>query len=142
MSIEEWRSVLDTNLSAVFYLTKLAWPHLRRSATPARPSAIVNISSMASRDPFPGFAAYAAAKAGVNLFGVAAAREAAPDHILVHTIAPAAVETEMFRRILSKEQYPSEKCLTPQDVAEVIVQCVTGQLRHTSGEVIYVHKSP
>jgi len=142
MTVDEWRSVIDTNLSAVFYLSKFAWPHLRRSATPDRPAAIVNISSLASRDPFAGFAAYGAAKAGVNLFGLAAAREGQADHILVHTIAPGAVETEMFRQLLTPEQYPPERCLSPADVADVIVQCVTGRLWHTCGEVIYLHKTP
>jgi NAD(P)-dependent dehydrogenase (short-subunit alcohol dehydrogenase family) len=100
----------------------------------------VNISSLASRDPFAGFAAYGAAKAGVNLFGLAAAREGQAEHILVHTIAPGAVETSMFRQIMSPEQYPTEKCLTPNEVADVVVQCVTGRLRHMSGEVIWMHK--
>ena len=124
MSIQEWRAVLDTNLSAVFYLSKYAWPHLRQTATLAQPAAIVNMSSLASRDPFAGFAAYGAAKAAVNLFGLAAAKEGQSDNILVHTIAPGAVETSMFRQILTPEQYPTEKCLMPEEVAEVILQCV------------------
>ncbi|MDB5303576.1 MAG: hypothetical protein JWM97_1125, partial [Phycisphaerales bacterium] len=57
-----------------------------------------------------------------------------------HTVAPAAVETGMFRKILSHEQYPTEKTLAPEDVAKIIVQCVTGELKHTSGEVIYIRK--
>jgi NAD(P)-dependent dehydrogenase (short-subunit alcohol dehydrogenase family) len=141
MSDSEWRAVIDTNASAVFYLSKHAWPHLRQSATPAHPAAIVNISSLASRDPFSGFAAYGAAKAAVNLFGLAAAREGQADSILVHTIAPGAVETSMFRQIMTPEQYPTEKCLMPEEVAEVIVQCATGRLRHMNGEVIWLHKT-
>ncbi len=101
----------------------------------------MNISSEASRDPFPGFAAYGAAKAGVNLLGRSAAREGQEFGVRVHTIAPAAVETGMFRQILSHDQYPSEKTLSPEDVARVIVQCVRGDLAHTSGEVIYLHKT-
>lgn len=141
MSIEEWKSVIDTNLSAAFYLTKFAWPHLRRAAPATPPAVIVNISSLASRDPFAGFAAYGAAKAALNIFGLVAAREGQADHIAVHTIAPGAVETAMFRQLMTKEQYPTEKTLAPEEVAEVIAQCVTGELRHTAGEVIYLHKS-
>jgi NAD(P)-dependent dehydrogenase (short-subunit alcohol dehydrogenase family) len=141
MTADEWRTVIDTNLSAVFYFSRYAWPHLRRAASVTQPAVIVNISSLASRDPFSGFAAYGAAKAGVNLFGLAAAREGLHDHILVHTIAPGAVETSMLREIITAEQYPPEKCLTPEDVAELILQCVTGRLRHASGEVIYLHKT-
>jgi NAD(P)-dependent dehydrogenase (short-subunit alcohol dehydrogenase family) len=141
MSVEEWRAVIDTNLSAVFYVTKYAWPHLRNSAAQGHHAAIVNVSSLASRDPFPGFAAYGAAKAGLNIFDLVAAREGQADGIAVHTIAPGAVETEMFRQLMTPEQYPKEKTLAPDEVADVIAQCVTGQLRHTRGEVIYLHKT-
>jgi 3-oxoacyl-[acyl-carrier protein] reductase len=137
MSIDEWREVIDTNLSAAFYLCKAVWPTFTRQGS----GVIVNVSSQAARDPFPGFAAYGAAKAGVNLFGLSAAREGEAIGVRVHTVAPAAVETAMFRKILSSEQYPAEKTLSPQDVAKVIVQCVTGELKHTSGEVIYIHKA-
>jgi len=102
---------------------------------------VVNISSEASRDPFAGFAAYGAAKAGLNLFGRSAAREGHPFNITVHTLAPSAVETAMFRQIATPEQYPADKTLTPADVARVILQCVRGDLRHTSGEVIYLHRT-
>ncbi len=141
MSVEEWRAVIDTNLSAVFYVTKYAWPHLRVSAAQGGHAAIVNVSSLASRDPFAGFAAYGAAKAGLNIFDLVAAREGQADGIAVHTIAPGAVETEMFRQLMTPEQYPTEKTLRPDEVADVIAQCVTGQLRHTRGEVIYLHKT-
>ena len=140
-SVDEWRAVLDTNLSAAFYLTKFAWPHLKAAATPERHSTIVNISSLASRDPFPGFAAYGAAKAALNIFGLVAAREGQADGIAVHTIAPGAVETAMFRQIMTPDQYSPDKTLTPEAVADVIAQCVTGRLAHTRGEVIYLHKT-
>jgi 3-oxoacyl-[acyl-carrier protein] reductase len=143
MTVEEWRAVLDTNLSSAFYLTKFAWPHLKRTpASQSRPSVIVNISSLSARDPFNGFAAYGAAKAALNIFSLVAAREGHADGIAVHTIAPGAVETAMFRKLMTPEQYPAEKTLAPEEVADVIVQCVIGRLRHTSGEVIYLHKTP
>jgi 3-oxoacyl-[acyl-carrier protein] reductase len=141
MTVEEWRATLDTNLSSVFYATKLAWPHLRAAAAERGHAAIVNVSSLAARDPFAGFAAYGAAKAGVNLFGLAAAREGQADKISVHTIAPGATETAMFRGIASEEQWPREKTMPPEDVAAIIADCVTGRLRNTSGEVIYVHRT-
>jgi NAD(P)-dependent dehydrogenase (short-subunit alcohol dehydrogenase family) len=136
MTVGEWHSVLNTNLSAAFYLCRAAWPVFERQQS----GVVVNVSSMAGRDPFPGFAAYGAAKAGVNLFGLSAAREGQKIGVRVHTIAPGAVETKMLRQILSTEQYPTEKTLAPQDVARVIAQCVTGELAYTSGEVIYLHK--
>jgi meso-butanediol dehydrogenase/(S,S)-butanediol dehydrogenase/diacetyl reductase len=136
-SIEQWHAVIDTNLSAAFYLAKAVWPIFKRQGG----GAIVNISSLAARDPFPGFAAYAAAKAGVNLLSLSLAREGAAHNIRVYTIAPGAVETKMFRAIMSPQQYPTEKTLDPADVAKVIAQCVAGDLQYTSGEVIWLHKT-
>jgi NAD(P)-dependent dehydrogenase (short-subunit alcohol dehydrogenase family) len=137
MTPAEWRETIDTNLSAAFYLAKAAWPVFERQ----RGGAIVNVSSLASRDPFPGFAAYGAAKAGINLFGLSAAREGQPMGIRVYTVAPGAVETDMLRKIMSPEQFPREKTLEPADVARVIAGCVQGDLRYASGEVIYLHRT-
>ncbi len=137
MTQDDWKATIDTNLSAAFYLTKAAWPAFERQ----RGGAIVNISSLASRDPFGGFAAYGAAKAGINLFGLSAAREGQAIGVRVYTIAPGAVETDMFRRIMTTEQYPKEKTLDPADVAKVIAGCIQGDLRYASGEVIYLHRT-
>lgn len=138
MSVEEWHRVIDTNLSAAFYLCRACWPIFERQGG----GVVVNVSSAAARDPFAGFAAYGAAKAGLNLFGLSAAREGEKIGVRVHTVAPSAVETGMFRQIMTPQQYPTEQTLDPADVARIIVQCVTGELRYTSGEVIWVHKMP
>jgi len=136
MTVEEWHRVIDTNLSAAFYLCRAAWPIFERQGG----GVVVNVSSAAARDPFDGFAAYGAAKAALNLFGLSAAREGQKIGVRVHTVAPAATETAMFRQLMSPAQYPPQKTLDPADVARIIVQCVTGELRYTSGEVIWVHK--
>ena len=136
MTPAEWRDVIETNLSAAFYLCRAAWPVFQRQGA----GVVVNLSSEAARDPFDGFAAYGAAKAALNLFGRSAAREGQKIGVRVHTIAPAAVETRMFRKIMGEEQYPAAKTLSPADVARVIARCLNGELKYTSGEVIYVHK--
>jgi len=133
----QWHDIIDTNLSAAFNLARAAWPTFVKQ----KAGVIVNISSVAARDPFVGFAAYGAAKAGVNLLGLALAREGQSHGIRVHTVAPGATETQMFRKLLTPEQFPSEKTLDPADVARVVVQCVTGELAPTNGEVIWVHKT-
>jgi NAD(P)-dependent dehydrogenase (short-subunit alcohol dehydrogenase family) len=143
LSIEQttpqiWREVIDTNLSAAFYLCRAVWPTLRSQSS----GVIVNISSLAARDPFPGFLAYGPAKAALNNFGLLLAREGAAIGVRVHTVAPGAVETAMLRSAFSEEQLPAENALSPTDVARVVVQCVTGELRHTSGQVIWLSKSP
>lgn len=137
MSPAQWREVIDVNLSAAFYLCHSAWAVFERQGG----GVVVNVSSLASRDPFAGFAAYGAAKAGLNLLGLSAAREGERIGVRVHTVAPGAVETDMFRQIATPQQWPPEKTLAPVDVARVIVDCVKGDLRYTSGEVIFVRKT-
>ena len=133
---EQFHQVIDTNLGHTFYMTRALWPHFKQQ----KAGIIVNVSSLASRDPFNGFSAYAAAKAGINLFSLVAAREGAPHNIRVHVVAPGAVETQMLRAAFSVTTLPPEKTLPASAIAKVIAQIIAGDLAHTSGEVIYVHK--
>jgi 3-oxoacyl-[acyl-carrier protein] reductase len=137
LSSEQWREMLDTNLSAIYYFCRGLWGQWKELGS----GVIVSVSSYAARDPFDGLGAYGAAKAGVNLLGTALSREGAEIGVRVHTVAPAATETRMFRSLFTHEQFATEKTLDPAAVARVIVQCVNGDLTCTSGEVIYVHKS-
>lgn len=137
MTPQEWQATLDTNLSAAFHFCRVLWPIWRKQGG----GVAVNVSSYAARDPFSGLGAYGAAKAGVNLLGLALAREGREINVRVHTVAPAAAETAMFRSLFSPEKYPAQETLDPAEVARVIAQCITGDLAHTSGEVIYLHKS-
>jgi NAD(P)-dependent dehydrogenase (short-subunit alcohol dehydrogenase family) len=134
---ELWQATIDTNLSAVFQFCRLLWPTWRKQGG----GVVVNVSSMAAKDPFDGLGVYGAAKAGVNLLGMALAREGEPVGIRVHTIGPGAVETGMLRAIASVDQLPAENTMAPEDVARVIVQCICGDLRYSSGEVIYLHRT-
>jgi NAD(P)-dependent dehydrogenase (short-subunit alcohol dehydrogenase family) len=136
ITLEEWRATIDTNLSSVLFLCRRLWPVWRKLGG----GVVVNVSSYAARDPFAGLGAYGAAKAGVNLLGLALSREGAEIGVRVHTVAPAATETAMLRSLLTADQLPTEKTLEPAAVARVITQCVCGDLGCTSGEVIYVHK--
>ncbi|MFN0010582.1 MAG: SDR family oxidoreductase [Phycisphaerales bacterium] len=99
---------------------------------------IVNVGSMATFDPFPGFFAYAAAKAAVNLMAASCAKEGKPFNIRAFTVAPGAVETPMLRKIMPEQNLPTSKCLAPSDVAKVIVQCVLGERDSDNGKTIAI----
>jgi 3-oxoacyl-[acyl-carrier protein] reductase len=131
-----WHQAIDTNLTATFFLTRACWPVFVRQGS----GVVVNVSSVAARDPFPGFFAYGAAKAGVNTLGLALAREGATHNIRVHTVAPGATDTEMFRSLPGMRDFPVDKTMDPHEVARVIVACARGELTYTSGEVIYLHR--
>lgn len=126
-----WRTVIDTNLSAVVNLTAAAWPKLNSGT-------VVNVSSMASIDPFPGLAIYAAAKAGLNMFTRCTAQEGQAIGLKAVGVAPGAVETPMLRSLFDEQTIPRDKTLDPADVARVICDCITGDREFESGETIVV----
>lgn len=129
---EQWRQVIDVNLSSVVYLTAAVWPAFRRQ----RSGVIVNTSSMASVDPFPGFSMYAAAKVGVNMFTLCTGREGAKIGVRAVAIAPGAVETPMLRANFSEQILPRGKTLDPMTVAALMRDCVTGARPFENGETI------
>ncbi|MGN6369440.1 MAG: SDR family NAD(P)-dependent oxidoreductase [Phycisphaerae bacterium] len=133
MTPETWRAVLEGNVSAAFYATKAVWETMKRGGG----GVIVNISSMAARDPFAGLGAYAVAKSGVNMLTLVSAREGAAAGIRVIGIAPGAVETHMLRGLVGNADIP---VMTPEEIAAAILETVAGALQHASGETIYLHR--
>jgi NAD(P)-dependent dehydrogenase (short-subunit alcohol dehydrogenase family) len=99
---------------------------------------VVNVSSMATADPFPGLFAYAAAKASVNVMVKSIAKEGAEIGVKGFSVAPGAVETAMLRGIVSVEDFPTSKCLTPEQVASVIAACLLGERDGDNGETIFL----
>lgn len=137
---DAWRNVIDTNLTSIVHLTTAAWPHLKQRADTGG-SAIANVSSLASFDPFPGFALYASAKVGVNMFTMCTAREGAEHNIRAVAVAPGAVETPMLRGLFDESIIAKDQTLSPDDVAVVLTGCITGQREFESGETIQLPNS-
>jgi 3-oxoacyl-[acyl-carrier protein] reductase len=114
MSYDEWDRIVGTNLTGVFNCCHAAIPHLR-----ARGSGwIVSVSSLASKNPFPGGAAYSATKAGLNAFSEALMQELRYDNIRVSYVLPGSVATEFSGRARSEG---AEWRLLADDIAHVIV---------------------
>jgi NADP-dependent 3-hydroxy acid dehydrogenase YdfG len=110
---EEWARLVDTNLTGVFHCCQAAIPHLRDAA----PSWIVNLSSLAGRNPFAGGAAYCATKAGLDAFSEALMQELRYDGIRVAHVCPGSVATGFTGRDATAG---AEWKLHPDDVAQVI----------------------
>lgn len=91
VSLEDWRRVIDVNLTGSFLMARACYPHLRA----VQDSTIVNFSSGQGLQPFMRRGAYAASKAGVISLSKSLAMEWAP--IRVNTICPGAVDTPMVR---------------------------------------------
>ncbi len=100
--------------------------------------AIVNVGSMSTIDPFPGFFAYAASKASLNLLTRSCHNELSSAGVRCFTVSPGAVETPLLRSIFPAEVLPTSKTLTPEAVAIVIIECVLGTRDAQQGDVIVV----
>lgn len=93
MKDEDWDAVLDTNLKAVFRMSRL----VMRGMMKARGGRIINITSVVGSSGNPGQANYAAAKAGVAGMTRALARELGSRNITVNCVAPGFIDTDMTR---------------------------------------------
>ena len=137
MPIEEltpaiWRQCIDTNLSAIVMMTAALWPTFRQQ----QGGVIVNVSSMASIDPFPGFSAYAAAKVGVNMFTKCTADEGEAIGLKAVALVLGAVETPMLRALFSEDVLPRDQTMSPVTVATVIRDCIAGNYAFENGQTI------
>jgi NAD(P)-dependent dehydrogenase (short-subunit alcohol dehydrogenase family) len=112
-SPEDWRELIETNLTGVFHCCRAAIPHLRRRSG----GWIINISSLAGKNPFRGGAGYCASKAGLNVFSEALMQEVRYENIRVSCIMPGSVRTEFAG---THQGAGSEWKLDPDDVARVV----------------------
>jgi 3-oxoacyl-[acyl-carrier protein] reductase len=128
MPHEEWDRIIGTNLTGVFNTCKAAIPQLR-----ARGGGwIVNISSLASTNPFAGGAAYCASKAGLNAFSDALMQELRYDNIRVTTVLPGSVATGFNGR---EPGSGADWKLLPEDVAHAIVDLLNHPARSLPSRV-------
>jgi NAD(P)-dependent dehydrogenase (short-subunit alcohol dehydrogenase family) len=110
------------------------WPIMVRQGE----GCIVNVSSMAAVDPFPGLAAYGASKAALDSLTRSVHAEGAELGIRAFSVLPGAVETPMLRSLFSPADLPPRRALDPMEVAQVIVECVAGRRDEQRGTTILV----
>jgi NAD(P)-dependent dehydrogenase (short-subunit alcohol dehydrogenase family) len=117
MTSADWHRVVDTNLTGVYHCCHAAIPHLK-----ARGGGwIINVSSLAGKNPFVGGAAYCASKAGLNAFSEALMQEVRHDGIRVSVVMPGSVRTGFSS---AGDGAGTDWKLAPDDVAQVIVDLV------------------
>jgi len=128
MPHDEWNRIIGTNLTGVFNCCKAAIPVLRQRGG----GWIVNVSSLASKNPFIGGAAYCASKAGLNAFSEALMQELRTDNIRVTYILPGSVATGFSGR---ESDAGAEWKLHPEDVAQAIVDVLNHPARSLPSRV-------
>lgn len=139
MSIEEWNSVIEVNLSGVFHCCKFALEIMRDGG------AIVSIGSIAALQGFFGQANYAAAKAGVQAMMRVLSREAARRGIRANAIAPGVVETAMAATIPETvraemlKNIPLARFGTPEEIANVALFLCSPLASYVTGQTIEIN---
>jgi 3-oxoacyl-[acyl-carrier protein] reductase len=113
MSEDDFTAILETNLFGTFYFCKAFLPGMIEK----QEGHIINISSLASKNPFAGASAYCASKAALNAFAECMMLEVRHHNIKVTTLCPGSVQTEFGSRGAEKESW----ALTGEDVAGVVL---------------------
>ena len=125
-ALDDWRTVIETNLTGTFLLCRAVLPAMLRQTEGALRGQIINLSSGAGRNGIKQMAAYCAAKFGVIGFTEALAHEVRNDDIRVAVLLPASTATN-FSRVAQRDSNVSEKpeglgyALTAEEVAAIIV---------------------
>jgi len=141
MKDEEWQSVIDTNLGAVFRMTRL----VMRAMMKAKYGRIVNITSVVGASGNPGQANYAAAKAGVAGMTRSLARELGSRGITVNCVAPGFIDTDMTRALNEQQttallqQIPAGRLGQPEDIADAVAFLAAPQAAYVTGVTLHVN---
>ncbi|MCP8895923.1 beta-ketoacyl-ACP reductase [Shinella daejeonensis] len=139
MTPDQWRAVIDTNLSGVFNMTHPVWPGMRNRNF----GRVVNISSINGQKGQMGQVNYSAAKAGDLGFTKALAQEGAARGITVNAICPGYIGTEMVRAIPEKvlneriiPQIPVGRLGEPEEIARIVVFLASDEAGFITGSTI------
>lgn len=141
MKDEDWSAVVDTNLSAVFRLSRA----VMRPMMKAKAGRIINITSVVASSGNPGQANYAAAKAGVEGMTRALAREVGSRGITVNCIAPGFIDTDMTRALSESQtaallsQIPLGRLGQPDDIAAAAVFLASAAGAYVTGSTLHVN---
>ncbi len=129
-AVEDWDEVLDVDLRGTFLVVRAALPHLRESR-----GHLVTISSIAAIRPFPGSAAYCAAKAGVRALAQVVAEENRRVGVKVTNMVVGSVDSPFWERA-GGTKLARERMLRPEDVARAIVLAVAQPAGASLDEIV------
>jgi len=134
-ALEDWRTVIETNLTGMFLTCRAVLPQMKRQGA----GEIINISSGAGRNGIKQMAAYCASKFGVIGFTESLALEVRNDNIRVSTLLPGSVATD-FSRVAKRQERDDATdigySMTPEEVAFVIAAMLEQPRQAWTSEVV------
>ncbi len=141
MDNEEWKKVIDINLTSTFLLTK----YVIKKMLKKKFGKIINITSVVGHTGNLGQANYSASKGGVSSMSKSLSLEYAKKNIMINCIAPGFIETSMTEKINEdyktqlKSKIPLDRFGTPQDIANCTAFLCSDLSNYITGETIHVN---
>lgn len=133
----DWHSIMDVDLTGVFYCCRAVVPHMMRQDY----GRILNVASIAGKEGVPNAAPYSAAKAGIIALTKSLAKELADHDIAVNCVTPGAVKTRIFEQISQEHiayalaSIPRGRFLKAEEAAAMIAWLVSAENSFTTGAV-------
>ena len=141
MNIEEWKKVIDINLTSTFLLCKFAIKKMLKNKS----GKIINITSVVGHSGNLGQTNYSASKAGIVAMSKSLAIEYAKKNININCISPGFIKTAMTDKIDEKfkeiliSKIPSARLGEPEDVANAVLFLASNQSNYINGETLHVN---
>ena len=141
MSIEEWKKVIDINLTSTFLMSKFAIKKMLKN----KKGKIINITSVVGHTGNLGQANYTASKAGIVAMSKSLAIEYAKKNINVNCISPGFIKTAMTDKIDEKfketivSKIPSARLGEPEDIANAVIFLASDNSNYINGETLHVN---
>ena len=141
MSIEEWKKVIDVNLTSTFLISKFAIKKMLKN----KKGKIINITSVVGHTGNLGQSNYTASKAGIVAMSKSLALEYAKKNININCISPGFIKTAMTDKIDEKfkeliiSKIPSARLGEPEDVANAVIFLASSHSNYINGETLHVN---
>ena len=141
MSVEEWKKVIDINLTSTFLMSKSAIKKMLKNKS----GKIINITSVVGHTGNLGQANYTASKAGIIAMSKSLAIEYAKKNININCISPGFIKTAMTDKIDEKfkeiiiSKIPSARLGEPEDIANAVLFLASDQSNYINGETLHVN---
>lgn len=139
--LEEWREVLEVNLSSIFLICREAIPYLKKSGS----GRIISISSQAAFRGSSRHTHYAATKAGILGFTFSLAKELGKDNITANVVSPGRIKTEMIEKRIENreanwlEETPLGRLGTPNEIAYMVSFLASDKASYITGANIHIN---